>query len=189
MSDKKSFGTDFRDIKESYLQYVTKTQFDEYILSKKNKLTRTASEELVENYLKLRRELTNERIKTLSRPTSPKKKYKRPTTPKHTVNKAALSYRASRRIEEMSKPKTRNLIQKETIVLGAVKPEALEHMTTEKEYELSNPRSWKYPLRDPNIKKEPFATSKAALRYVPTRRIVNLAKPLKRKMFEYRNDQ
>ncbi|XP_071051428.1 uncharacterized protein [Onthophagus taurus] len=183
MPHKKSLRRELRDIKDSYLQYVIKDRFST-TSSKSSKNTQTGLAEMIEAYKKLKHELTKERLKNLSLPTNQNQKYKRPITPKYSVNEAALNYDATKRIIEMSKPKRKYLMKEEEIVPGSVKLGALEHQTTEKEYELSAPRTWKFPWNHSTDKDQPFSTSKAAMRYTPSRRICELAKPPERKMYD-----
>ncbi|XP_022918589.2 uncharacterized protein [Onthophagus taurus] len=170
-NNNKSFKTEIRDIKDSYLDAVIRKGLDSNIVP--HSLFKTELQEIEDKYYQ---EVRNERLYRLSKPTSVNKKYKRPSSPKHIVAESALKYKATDRIIAISKPKRYNSAPKGGITPGSVSHQALDHLTTNKEYELSIPRSRKSPF-SVDFKQNPFSPSKAAMRYIASPRIIELAKP------------
>nr|XP_022904872.1 uncharacterized protein LOC111416972 [Onthophagus taurus] len=131
-----------------------------------------------ESYLEVNKDQLDELPKSKTSETI-KNKYLPATTPqKPPVTQSALIYEASDRIKEMAAPKRRK--GGVDLVPGAVKPTALKHQTTKRDYELASPRVWKFP-KGVHIKDHPEIPSKAAMKYVATPRIIELAKPAEKR--------
>ncbi|KAK9751994.1 Testicular haploid expressed repeat [Popillia japonica] len=95
------------------------------------------------------------------------------------IPESALTYVATERILELSRPTAFRLMKEEPIIPGAVKPEALTFHVTERLKTLATPKVAQGG-HDTDVREDAFAISPNALKYIATERIKELAKPIER---------
>lgn len=110
--------------------------------------------------------------KRLYRTPSQDSNFKDPTK----VNPAALTYEATERIGVLAQPTQHRLLKTEEIIPGAVKPSALTYEISERMKELAVPKP-ATTARESDLNEDAFTISPAALKYVATPRILEIAKP------------